>query len=123
MTQRVSCAADGVVHDVEQTIDMPGNIGTVCQADTKPSGNRRTHRQQVEPLALDGRRRDRFLAPRFGDQYRPLYISECGKLPFKHALNTPGAGNLGADQCSVVAQCWPVQVLPDEVVVFHKEEK
>ena len=86
MGQPVGRLEDGVIHYIEQAIDLPGDIKPVFWIDAKAFFDGRAHCQQVEPLAVDCGRRARFLASGLGDKCRGLVETERAQLSFNHTL-------------------------------------
>ena len=99
MGQPVGRLVDGVVHDIEQAIDMPGTLSPFFWIDAKSFVAGRAHCQQVEPLPFDCGRRARFLAPGLGDKCRPLLETEHAQLSFNHTL-----GRATPTRCPGI--CW-----------------
>lgn len=71
---------DGVVHDAEQAIDMPGGRRAFRPRGAQALRNGGTDGQQIELLAFDSRGRQRLLRPGFGCEVEAFLQAERCEL-------------------------------------------
>jgi hypothetical protein len=110
--QRVVAALDRVVHDVEQAFHAARRLGAILLAHAQPPRDRTAHSGQVQALALDGRCRQRFLAPGLCRQHHALFEAQNGELALDHALHAARLAQGLADTSWVMPKIRPVRVLP-----------
>ena len=98
---------------------MAGYRGALERRGTETLRDRRTHRQQIQPLAFDGRGSQGLLRPRFGGEILLLLETERGQLSLHQTLGPTSERHFFSQMLPVEGKPGPTAELPDVLKRFH----